>query len=59
LLFTAKADIASFDWPLFLVVQLWIALLLVIYSVVRAAVRAIGLSRVRDVLLVEPAVEEA
>lgn len=59
LLFTAKADIASFDWPLFLVVQLWIALLLVIYSVIRAAVRAIGLSRVRDVLLVEPAVEEA
>jgi hypothetical protein len=53
-LFRAKADIASFEWSLFLVVQLWLAVLLIIYSIVRMTVREIGPARVRDVLLASP-----
>lgn len=49
-LFRAKADIASFDWSMFLVVQLWVALLLIVYTVVRVTVRAIGPMRIRDLL---------
>lgn len=58
-LFRAKADIAGFDWSLFLVIQLWFALLLVVYSVIRAAVRAIGPARIREVLLVHPPAPDA
>jgi hypothetical protein len=54
----AKADIAGFDWSLFLVVQLWFALLLIVYSVIRAAVRSIGPARIREILLVETAASD-
>jgi hypothetical protein len=57
-LFMAKADIAGFDWSLFLVVQLWFALLLIVYSVIRAAVRSIGPARIREILLVETAASD-
>ena len=50
-LFRTKAEIASFDWSLFLVVQMWLALLLIIYAVAGAIVRAIGPMRIQEIFL--------
>lgn len=44
-LFRAKQDVASFDPALFLIVQLWLALLLIGYSLGSLAVRRFGRER--------------
>lgn len=49
-------DVAShFNWPHFLVVQLWLALLLLIYSACREVVQALGPRRMFALFFVTPA----
>jgi hypothetical protein len=50
-LYAAKADVASVDWGVFLVIQIWLALLLVIFAVAKVAVAAIGPEQVRRMFL--------
>ncbi|GGH21124.1 hypothetical protein [Cribrihabitans marinus] len=57
-LFTAKADVATIDWPMFLVVQLWLALLLVVFAISRAATNAIGPRNIRRIFLSKPGTDD-
>ncbi|MFC3613939.1 hypothetical protein ACFORG_09240 [Lutimaribacter marinistellae] len=50
-LFRAKAELAAFDLPLFLVVQLWLAFLLVVYALAARTLRRLGRENVRRHLL--------
>ena len=52
-LFRSKADVAAFDWHLFIIVQLWLALLLVIYSVVAGVIKGVGAGRLRQMFLAQ------
>lgn len=49
-LYRAKADVLEFDWPMFVVVSVWLTLLLVVYAVGHALITAIGPKRIREAL---------
>ena len=47
----AERDLAGIDWRAFLVVQLWLVLLFVVYTVARETAAALGPERVRELFL--------
>jgi hypothetical protein len=50
-LFRAKEEASGFDLTLFIVVQLWLVFLLVVFSLARVLVKRIGRTRIRDYLI--------
>lgn len=48
LLFVADGDVATFDWSMFAIVQLWLGLLLVLYAAAGEAIAAIGRNRIHE-----------